>query len=564
MNKEKTKRQKPIAVNPKVTVDDSQSKIGVLLEILLLYIGLLGYIFCNTTALDMKIPAVVLVLITALCFGLMILLVWFKRVFFGVLGGLTAISLLAYKLTFPMFANLWRAIVICYNYTVYLLGSQEGYSHYMSYMTMDLTNYLENPAVLQWNFYSAVILLSLVASLFFALALFRRIPIFISFVIPMVGLVPFFFYGIVPHYIAFSVFLSALIGCYGQSAVQQMTVRRTKKDKKEKKEKKAFWKKNTSKRKRKAAKLTTAQRFEFAANHGSFGVIIAAVMLVVTIGTAAVIYTRPILQMDRVRASLDALGESIMNTVFRSVYERDLNVGGYMNQGEQVGLQAPTWRKMKVATVRTHTSQPIYLRYRTTVDLTEEGWALPDKDFLQDLQTNVEQDFVEYNQFYAYLAMMSPSYDPLEAGLDAIDSEEEGYIMDFVTVYPQYKVSDLLGLPQGTVTKEPTASYVDYDWEADTLLKYLEKPRDRSYMFQTTTPVFSSNVYLTAFNNTQKEYMNLRSQYGESDPYMSREIQYNSFVTRQYLDLPEDVDNTVRKLAHELTDKYVNKLEKVQ
>ena len=277
-----------------------------------------------------------------------------------------------------------------------------------------------------------------------------------------------------------------------------------------KKEKKERGKKSVSKRKRKAAKLTTAQRFEFAANHGSFGVIITAVMLIVTIATAAFIYTRPILEMDRVRASLDAAGESIMNTVFKSVYERDLNVGGYMNQGEQVGLQAPTWRKLKVASVRSRTSQPIYLRYRTTVDLNEEGWSLPDQDFQQDLQTNVEQDFVEYNQYYCYLATTSPSGDPLEAGLDAVDSEEEGYIMDFVTVYPKYKVSDLLGIPQGTVTKEPTAAYVDYDWEADTLLRYLEKPRDRSYMFQATFPVFSSNVFLTAFNNTQKEYINLR------------------------------------------------------
>ncbi|MBQ8894928.1 MAG: transglutaminase domain-containing protein [Clostridia bacterium] len=560
MNNTTTKRLKPILVNPQVTVDQKNANVGILLEILLLYTGLLGYIFCNTTALDMNIPAPALVAITALCFGLMILLVWFKRVFFGVLGGIAGISLLFYKVTFPMYAGLWNSLVVCYNYTIYLLGSQENYSNYLGYMTMDISNYLENPVTLQRNFYTAVILLSLIAALFFALALFRRIPIIISFIVPLVGLVPFFFYGIVPHYIAFSVFLSALIGCYGQSVVQHMGRRRNIKVKKGTN----IRKKKETKRKKRTSPLTTGERFEFAANHGSFGVIITGVMLAVTVGTAAFIYSRPILQMDQVRASLDALGESIMNTVFQSTYEKNLNVGGYMAENELIGLQVPSWRRLKVATVRSTTDQPVYLRYRTAVDLTEDGWTLGDEEFITDLETNVDFDFVEYNQYYNYLRLTAPDGDPLAAGLDAVDSEEQGYINDHVTVYPKYKVSNILGLPEGTVTKEPVADYTEYDWEVDTLLLHDDTPRDRSYMFQVVSPVMTSNVYLTAFNNTQKEYLNMRGQHGENDPYMSREMAYSSFVYRQYLDLPEEVAATVSGLAHELTDQYKNKLEKVQ
>lgn len=563
MNNEMVKRRKPILVNPRVTVEDKSNYIGVFLEVLLLYTGLLGYIFCNTTALDMNIHPAAIVAITLICFALMILLVWFKRVFFGVLGGLAGISLLFYKLTFPMFQGFWKSLVVCYNYTIYLLGSQENYSDYLSYMNMDLSGYLENPITLERNFYTAIILLSLVSSLLFALALFHRIPIIVSFVVPMVGLIPFFFYGIVPHYIAFSVFLSALIGCYGQSVVQHMGRRRNSKVKKGTNIRKKKDSKN-KKEKKKKEKLTTAQRFAFAANHGSFGVIIALVMILVTVGSALFIYSRPLFQMDKVRNYIDAMGETIMNTLFRSSYEKDLNIAGYMANGETIDLQVPAWRQLKVASVRSRTDQPIYLRYRTAIDLTEEGWTIADDEFLMDLEQTVDFDFVEYNQYYDYLKLMAPSKDPLEAKLDQVDSEEEGYIMDYITVYPKYKVSDILGLPEGTTSKEPTANYTEYDWEADTLLIHHDNPKDKSYMFQVVSPVMTSNLYLTAFSNTQEEYIRLRDTYGANDPYMSREMNYSEFVSRHYLSLPEEVENDVSKLAHELTDKYINPLEKVQ
>lgn len=559
MNNIKTKRLKPILVNPRVTVEQKNRTLGIVLEILLLYTGLLGYAFCNTTALKMGIPAAAVAIIAAVCFGLMILLVWYKRVFFGVLGGITGISLLAYKITFPMYAGLWRSLVVCYNYTVYLLGSQENYSNYLSYMTMDLTNILESPTILQRHFYLALILVCLIAALFFALALFRRIPIIISFIVPMAGLIPFFFYGIVPHYIAFSVFLSALIGCYGQSVVQQMGRRRNSKARRGTN----IRRKKSEVRKRRERK-TTEERFDFAANHGSFGVIITTVMLAITVGTAAFIYTRPILQMDQVRATIDNMGETIMNTVFRSAYEKQLNVAGYMEESEVVSLQVPSWRRLKVCTVMSRTSTPVYLRYRTTVNLTEEGWTLPDDEFLDDYESNVYYDFCEYTQYYEYLKLTSSGGDPLEAGLDNVDSEEQGYITDQITVYPKYKVSDLLGLPEGITSTEPVSNYEEFEREADTLLSHEDNPRNKSYMFRVASPVLTSNVYLAGFDKTQQEYINLRSAYGENDPYMSRELDYSSFVYRHYLDLPTEVSNMVSKLAVEVTQKYDTKLQKVQ
>ncbi len=559
MIKKTEKRLKPIPVNPRVKVDRKQGSFGVVLEILLLYLGLVGYVFCNTTALDMGIPALATIAISAVSFGLMILLVWYKRVFFGIAGGIAGLSLITYKISFPMYAGLWRALEVCYNYTIHLLASQPNYGSYVNYMTMDLDNILENTMVLTRYFYTAVILLSLIAACFFALALFRRIPIMVAFLVPAIGLVPLFFYGIVPHYLAFSVFLASLIGCYGQSIVQQMSRRR---DSKVKRSTNIRLKKAEKKKNKKT--LTTAQRLEFAAQHGSFGMVVAVVMLAITIGTAAFIYTRPILQMDQVREKLDTLSEDILNVVFQSTYEKQLNVAGYMDEEEALSLQVPSWRRLKVLTVTSKTGTPVYLRYRTTVKLTEDGWTVGDAAFSEDLDTYVYHDFCEYNQFYNYLKLTAPSGDPLTAGLDTIESEEEGYITDQITVYPKYKASDLLALPGGATTTMPIGRYEALEREDDTILIANDRPRDRSYMFRVTSPVLTSNVYLTNFEAAQKSYYNIRNQHGENDPYMSREMEYSSFVYRHYLEIPSELKNAVGGLAREIVKPYSTRFQQAQ
>lgn len=555
------KHLKPVRVEPSVTSGRKDSKTGpaVMLELLLLYLGLLGYIFCNTTALDMGIPAWAVVLITLLSFGLMILLVWYKRVFFSVIGGLAALSLLAYKVSVPMFRGMWRALEVCYNYTIHLLATQPTYGNYVNYMTMDLENILENPTVLTRYFYTAIILLSLIAALFFALALFRRVPIMVAFIVPGIGLVPLFFYGIVPHYIAFSVFLSALIGCYGQSVVQQMSRRRVKAPK-VKRSRKEKVKKVRVKRKT----LTTGERLSFAAGHGSFGVVVAAVMLGVTIGTAAFIYSRPILQMDQFREKLDTLSEDVLNVIFQKTYEKQLNVAGYMNEGENLSLQVPSWRRLKVLTVTSQTGTPIYLRYRPTVELTESGWTVGDEEFKADLGQYVYYDFCEYTQYYNFLKLTAPGGDPLTAGLDNVESEEQGYITDQITVFPHYKASNLLGLPGGITGNVPIGDYEQLERQDDTLLISNKKPRDRSYMFRVTSPVLTSNIYLTNFDAALQSYFNIRKQHGENDPYMSREMEYSSFVYRHYTGLPDEVKNSVSTLARDLVSPYSTKLQHVQ
>ncbi len=551
----KQQKEKPVLVKGTVKMSNQWGNWGVYLEILLLYTGLLGYIFCNTTALDMGISPIVLILITALSFGGMILLTWYKRVFFSVLGGLTGLALLAFPLTVKMLKAIGNSLLICYNYTIYLLGSQENYGSYLDYMTMDLSGLLENRVLLERRFLSAIILLSIVAAIFFALALFKRIPIMVAFLVPGIGLVPLFYYGIVPHYIAFSVFMSALIGCYGQSVVQQMSRRRDHKAKKSG---------YTHKKEKKKKNLTTEKRFEFASRSGSFGVMIAALMLVVTVGTAALIYSRPILELNQVREKIDNISMQVMNVIFRNTYEKQENVAGYMEEGELLGLGAPAFRHLKVGTVSSKTSNPIYLRYQTGVKLTEKGWTVADSAYTDDYEEAVGFTFCEYTQYYNYMRLVSPSGDPLTAGLDNTDSEELGYLTGQVTFRPEYKVSNLLGLPYGATTQAPLSDYTELERINDTLLYHNDEPEERSYMFRTATPVMTSDVYLASFNSLWNGYINLRSLHSEEDQYMNQEQIYSSFVYRNYLEQPEKLSKIVGKLAREVAAPYGNRLEKTQ
>jgi len=154
------KKQKPIMVEPKVTVAQKSPLMGILMEILLFCMALIGYLYCNTTALDVKNSYVIVPIIGLLSMGLMILLVWYKRVFFGVMGGLAGLALLAFPVTKTICAALWRSVEICYNYIIYKLTLQPDYENYADHMTIDLTDLLKNESLLNRHLYTVLVLLS--------------------------------------------------------------------------------------------------------------------------------------------------------------------------------------------------------------------------------------------------------------------------------------------------------------------------------------------------------------------------------------------------------------------
>ncbi len=550
MTKNKYK-QKPIMVESRITVAQRSPLAGILMEILLFCMALIGYLYCNTTALDMKIPYAVVPIIAILSLGIMILFVWYKRVFFSVLGSVALLGLIAFPLTKNICAAIGRSAEIWYNYIIYKLTLQPNYESYVDHMTLDLTDMLKNETVLSRHFYIVLILLSLLSALFFALALFRRIPILCTFIVPVLGMVPFFFYGIVPHYIAFSIFLSAVIGCYSQSAVQWLSRRRRRK------------RAAVSEKDQKKEKQTVFKRLEFAGKHGVFGSITAAVMLVVTIGTATLIYSRPIIEMQKVRDALDRLSEDAMSTIFRSTYEKNLQVGGFMEDGETLSMAAPNWRNLPVATVYAREAHPVYLRYRTMVNLDENGWSIPNDAFLGEYSASVESDFLEYTQFYEYLRLTASGKDPVTAKKDEFERFDEGYILDHVTITPKYKVSNLMGLPGGVTTREPTSDYNELEQVGDTVLIAHDEPENRGYLYQVVSPTFESSIFLTNFQKTQDTYINLRLNHPD-DPYMYREAEYSRFVQTHYTENTADVDYMVRKLTLEQTAPYPTKLTKIQ
>lgn len=549
------RRSKPIYIPAQVQMNEGSAIRGILLEVLLLYVGLVGYLFCNTTALDMNIHALFILPVAAIIFGLMILMVWYKRVFFGILGGIGVLSLLLWKVSFPLYRSLWRALEVCYNYTIHLLASQPDYSDYKDHMTMDIADILKNTVILQRYFYTAIVVLMLITSVFFALALFRRIPPIIAFLVPAALLIPFFFYGIVPHYIAFSIFLSAVVGCYGQSLTHALSKSGEKKPKKEKGKKAPKLPKK---------KMTTQERLAFASRSGNFGVVVTAVTLIITIGTAAFIYSRPIVQMEKVRQSIDMLAEDALNLFFAETYEKNLNVAGYLEEDEALSLEMPRWRRLKVAKVSTTTELPVYLRYRTTMSFGVDGWMAADEGYEEVLDTKLDDDFYEYTQYYEYLALTAPSGDPKKAKLDNVDAEVEGYVNDTVTVRPQYRASNFLGLPGGTADAVPTGKYKHLEMVADTSLMYFKQPSNRTYSFSVVSPLLTSNEFLVKFQANQDAYVTLRKEKANQSHYLKNEQIYSGIVKGYYTIIPTRLRNLVRKQAVEITKSYEDPIEKAQ
>jgi transglutaminase-like putative cysteine protease len=546
---------KPIRMEAQVTMGEGNRGIGILCQILLLFVGLASYLFCNVTAMQMPIPVWSVLLIAILCFGLMILLAWYKRVFYGVLGGTAAISLIAAPITFPLFRNFAYSMEVCYNYVVYLLASQPAYSDYKDYYTIDIVDLVQYPVLMQRHFYSALILLALISAVFFALALFRRLPPIISFLVPMAAMIPLFFFGIVPHYIPFSIFLSTMIGCYAQSVIRVMKKIKQKRDKKAPKPKKQ--------------KLTTAERLQFASVNGSFGVIVTAIMLIVTLCSALLIYARPVVEVAKVRETLDSASDQALNVFFGKTYERNLHVAGYLEKDECLGLEVPKFRKLKVSTVQATTSTPIYLRYRTALDLTAQGWTVPSDEYMEELEAVMAPDFFENTLYYEYLCRTTG--DPMKQRYDEIESEEFGYIKDTVTVTPRYKVSNLLGIPGGTINPNPSSNFKNLDRQGDTVLLHLDAPKDHTYSYQVTSPLLSSNEFLSKFSGTQKAYLQSRIKNLDKDPYFKNEMDYTKFVREHYSNInpnsefaQEKLAVDLKKLAQEISGKYQSDLEKVQ
>ncbi len=561
------KHQKPIPAVVHTEMSSKGRTTSVFFEILLLYLGMLGYIFCNVTALGLKdfwLPAV---LIATLPFAAMIFIVWYKRVFFAVLGGIAGISLLAFPITFPLYGMLARSIEIFYNYIIHLLTLQKGYEHYESYMSMDLTSVLKDPLELSSSLYAALIVLALIAAVFFALALFRRVPIMVAFIVPALTLIPFFYYGIVPHYAALALFLSALIGCYGQSVTQHLERSRRRKERRllkateEKKTKKA---KKEKKAKKPRRFLNAEQRLSFAAGHGSFGITVTAVMLLITLSVAGLIYSRPILQLDQVRIAIDRAAQQSTNALFRHNFEERLKVAGYIEDGEYLSMDVPKWRGLKVSEVVTNTENPIYLRYRTMLDLNKEGWSLPDEEYQETLESEVGIDFCEYTQYYEFLKLTAASGDPLEAGLDSSESEEEGYYSDQVTVKPFYKASNYLGLPAGCTSVSPLSDYEELIRSGDTLLYHKKNAGNKIYGYTVSAPYLNNKTFQTNFTSVQQQYLQMRGQHSSNNLYLNQEQSYSLFAFRNNTELPAEVTQMVLPLAQEITAPYTEKFERVQ
>ena len=135
---------------------------------------------------------------------------------------------------------------------------------------------------------------------------------------------------------------------------------------------------------------------------------------------------------------------------------------------------------------------------------------------------------------------------------------------DKITVKPKYKVSNVLGIPGGAVDISPSSNYENLERVGDTVLMHHDSPKDRTYSYQVTSPLFTNNAFLGKFKKTQDAYIQYRAKYSTKDSFLNNELRYSGFVKTNYTAQHSGLEQLVQPLAKELTAKYPNQLEKVQ
>ena len=208
-------------VNRTIVVDSlnynsKSTVVPVIFQIILLCTTLVGFLYCVATSVDMPIGFGIICAIGIPMMLLAVLLSLNKKVFIVFLStfGVAILSIIFFAK--DLFEKIIDSFVFCYNLTIHIMVEQ-GYTNYQSSMTVDLTSILLDEQYVVECFYTVIIVLSIIISIIFASTLVKHSLIWISALPCFLFLTPSLYFGSTPSGIAFSIFISGVLGCYIES-----------------------------------------------------------------------------------------------------------------------------------------------------------------------------------------------------------------------------------------------------------------------------------------------------------------------------------------------------------
>ncbi len=544
-------RLRKIKQKPEYQVYSHKSGTGLLscmMQLLLLYVAVLGTVLCVSTSLAMNISVVEIILLCLLT-TVLAAAACYNKISASIAGGIALICVpLLWSVWQSFAATLQKAVLFCYD-LAFVIMKMKGWD-YTGHMLTDEENILqmlEDEMLVMSYFRSVVVVLAVFYAFWYVALAWKRPRVWLPVSLSLAVLVPGFMIGLVPSSVAFSMVLAAAFGLYIQTLPSKHLRRISFKD----------WLQSL------VVKQDRKERFAYTIKSGLYGICTAGVSLVIMLIVALFTVRTPLIELDQIRQYLDEGSRYIYNQVFYSRLETPENAIGNMLKGENISvLDIPNIHHVPVLYVTSQKNEDVYLRAWVSDSLTKEGWSVIDEQDDADFKRMVLEGVDPY--FFAYRLHMVF----VDERFDLESQYGYGFEVDTLEIKARFKKSLVVHLPSYGVDKftEPLSEAEVIGGE---VLQFKDKrPVGNIYEMQALLPIITSKGYVGALHGLAAQYRTLLSldtsdiQSKNFQNFKKDERSYYEYAKKHYLNytgLPISFQNK----AKELTQNNKSQLTKV-
>ncbi len=518
-------------------------------QFMLLYMSLVGFLYCVSTSLNMPMELWRIMLIAFPCLLTSSLFTLSKKLYIPFISvfGIVVISVLL--IVRSLSNRIYDAFSFCYNLTIHIVV-EEGYTNYKNAMTENIADRLSDTELVSSYFYCVIIVLAIVFSVLFASTMLKKSLVWVAVLPCFVILTPSLFFGAVPSGPAFCLFISGIIGCYAESIAYAIYKKGKKNNFKSKENQDG-----------EAEKKSSVNSLGYSARCAANGFCSAIVILLVSLSVSNVVYSDDVLQVDSIREIIDDTAAKLMNTVFYSQFENADGAIGGLIVGDVLELKTPNFRDLPVMKVTTRTNTSLYLRGWIGDELNEKGWLVLNDEDTKRYNSAVSDSFNQYTQMYDYSKIVSKL--EMRDAQTAEDTARFGFIYDTVTVKADFEKSLMMFVPAMGINDNVEGKYRGIDMVGDTINFFRGKrPSSNTYTIDAALQVLTDREFYNSFEQKQQDYlmmanavMQKQSGLNEEEQFMYDERKYSEFVRETYMDVPENTDFLIT-LAADLTSNY--------
>ncbi len=520
----KNQKEKPQVIYvDSVASKKSSNVLPFVLQIALLYICLVGFVYCITTSLQSEIPFLTVALVALPFIVIAGLFTVNLKLYLVFLGAFVTGSVLVFTFLRDLRDTVVSAFTFAYNRIIQIVVD-EGFTSYKSFMTEDITEKLNDFNLLNEYFYCVMFVLIIFFSVIFTASMMKRSMVWLCTLPCFLVLTPSLYFGAVPSGIAFAIFISGILGCYTESISYAMMKRKNK---------------SSVASKKKTANL-------FVKRISLSGLTNTLIALVISITVSVFVYSSDLLRLDDFRKVIDDIAMHIMNVLFYEQYETAEGAVGGLIEGNTLDLDVPDFRDLPIMDVTTRTNSALYLRGWIGKNLGDEGWNVLNEEDTEQFTSKIPYSFDPYTQYYNFMTLMST--DELTAAETAEDTQKLGFVYDTVDIKAKFNKSLMVFVPMSGINGEIIGKFRGVTKIGDTI-SFFEgsRPQNNYYSMNAALQSFVSSDFYVSLKQKQNQYLNYAENMSDnlhnpsaSELFIINERRYSDYVKETYLATPEN------------------------